>query len=81
MAIPRERGGNHSSTALPLDGFSTLKPKPATTSAPSSAGRLCANAAATTSAPISSSPPPSVRRTPNRSVSQPAGSDISTPPR
>src|SRR3989442_12071140 len=31
MARPRPRGGNHSSTALPVAGVGTLKPKPAST--------------------------------------------------
>lgn len=61
---PRRRGGNHSRMALPVDGFSTLNPKPATRSAASSHPNPHASAARRTIAPVKASPTASVRRTP-----------------
>ena len=45
IAMPRSHGGNHSTTALPVAGFSTLKPNPPRTRSVRSAARLALEAA------------------------------------
>jgi hypothetical protein len=67
--------------ALPVVGLITAKPRPARKKPESVSGSVGACAAAPIMRPVSASPPVSVTRIPRRSVSQPAGSDMSTPPR
>ena len=53
MAMPRRRGGNHSTIALAVAGFSTLKPKPLATRHARIAPKLGLRAARTIIAPVS----------------------------
>ena len=81
IAMPRSGAGKRSMMALPSAGLTTLHPAPAKNRQKRNAGN--AGAAAPSARPTAPtiSPPSRLGRTPTRSVSRPAGSEKSSPPR